>query len=281
MSLGLGDYVKAAFNARPIGMFVPPNWIGLAAFALLGLANPGFWVLGAGLEIAYLTALSTNPRFQRTVAASRSSERQRDSQAQLDGLVARLTGEHRQRYRALQERCRTIVDAQHHGAAIVPGLEAQQDGLGRLLFMYLRLLLARQAMARVLAEEGRGQALQERVEELRRQIADARVGDDLRRSLSGQVELLEQRLAGRREARQKLAYIDAELRRIEEQVELIREQAVLTTDPAVLSARIDAIAATLGGTSDWIREQQRVFGSMEDLLMDPPPLAAPRASERE
>ena len=38
MTLGFGDYVKAAFNARPIGMFVAPNWIGLAAFALLGFS---------------------------------------------------------------------------------------------------------------------------------------------------------------------------------------------------------------------------------------------------
>ena len=29
---GFFDYMAAAFNARPIGMFVAPNWIGLAAF---------------------------------------------------------------------------------------------------------------------------------------------------------------------------------------------------------------------------------------------------------
>ena len=33
---GFFDYVGAAFNARPFGMFVPPNWIGLGAFGLLG-----------------------------------------------------------------------------------------------------------------------------------------------------------------------------------------------------------------------------------------------------
>ena len=33
------DLVRAAFNARPFGMVVPPNWIGLAAFGCLGLAN--------------------------------------------------------------------------------------------------------------------------------------------------------------------------------------------------------------------------------------------------
>ncbi len=80
---GFVDYLRAAFNARPFGMFVPPNWIGLGAFALLGLANPGFWVLGLGLELGYLAVLATNPRFQRTVHASRLSSSDGDWQRRL------------------------------------------------------------------------------------------------------------------------------------------------------------------------------------------------------
>ena len=67
-------------------------------------------------------------------------------------------------------------------------------------------------------------------------------------------------------------FLDAELMRIQEQVELIREQAALSTDPELLSQRIDQIAATLGGTAQWIRDQQQVYGAMEDLLAEPPPL---------
>ena len=70
---GFTDYIRAAFNARPWGMFVAPNWIGLGAFGLLGTMDPGFWVLGAGLELGYLLALSTNPRFQRAIASKPES----------------------------------------------------------------------------------------------------------------------------------------------------------------------------------------------------------------
>ena len=66
---GFLQYLTAAFNARPFGMVVAPNWVGLAAAGLLGLANPGFWVLGAGLELGYLLVLATNERFRRIVAA--------------------------------------------------------------------------------------------------------------------------------------------------------------------------------------------------------------------
>ena len=117
-------------------------------------------------------------------------------------------------------------------------------------------------------------ALEKKVKALERQAADESLAPDLRRSLSGQLEILGQRIEQRDQAQRKLAYIDAELTRIEQQVELIREQAALSTDPEVLSRRIDEIAATLGGTGQWIRDQQQVYGAMEDLLTEPPPLAA-------
>ena len=64
------ECLRAAFSARPMGMFIPPNWIGLAAFGFLGLINPGFWLVGLGLELGYLSILTTNERFQRLVAGS-------------------------------------------------------------------------------------------------------------------------------------------------------------------------------------------------------------------
>ena len=64
------SYLAAAFNARPLGMPVPPNWFGVAAFALLGaLVNPGLWLIGLGLEGLYLWTLSRHPRFRATVDA--------------------------------------------------------------------------------------------------------------------------------------------------------------------------------------------------------------------
>ena len=106
------------------------------------------------------------------------------------------------------------------------------------------------------------------------------VSDELRRSLEGQLEILRQRQQQRADAERKLAFIDAELERIAQQVELIREQAALSTDPELLSQRIDEITATLGTTGQWIRDQQQVFGAMEDLLTEPPPLS-PDARARE
>jgi len=193
----------------------------------------------------------------------------------ISDLVARLDEADRRSYNLLSTRCRAILDDLHHNGPLATGLDTQSEGLGRLLWMYLRLLLARQAIRRVLREAERGEPIEGRLAALDAQVNAPGAGDDLRRSLNSQADILRQRLAQQTEAKGKLAYLDAELMRIQEQVELIREQAALTTDPELLSQRIDQIAATLGGTAQWIRDQQQVYGAMEDLLSEPPPVGVP------
>ena len=117
---------------------------------------------------------------------------------------------------------------------------------------------------------------------LERRLATEPLTDELRHSIEGQADILRQRINHRGEAERQMTFIEAELTRIEHQVELIREQAALSTDPVVLSGRIDEIAATLGGTSQWMRDQQQLIGAMDDLLIEAaPPLATARGRELE
>ena len=272
---GFWRYLKAAFNARPFGMLVPPNWIGLALFGLLGMMNPGFWVIGAGLELGYLGLLVTNGRFQRAINARQANVSEESWSGKIEQLAGKLTDQDQRRYVALLARCRAILDQQSHGGSTVTaGLESQNAALSRLAWMYLRLLLMRQAIDKVLVDDAdpRNLRLEQRILDLRKRLADESTGEDLRRSLTSQLEIVEQRRDQRNEGADKLAFLEAELTRIQEQVELIREQAVLSTDPELLSQRIDEITTTLGGTSQWIRDQQQVYGVMEDLVAEPPPL---------
>ena len=278
---GFTDYIRAAFNARPWGMFVAPNWIGLGAFGLLGTMDPGFWVLGAGLELVYLLALSTNPRFQRAIASKPESEVRSEWNDRIQRLTRQLNEEDRSRYGALTARCRSIIELQEEGASeTTHGLETQADSLGRLTWMFLRLLVARGTIRTILRDGEEDEQLAQRHAALKRQVDDPAAAPELRRSIAGQMEILEQRLEQRKQAESKLAFIDAEIARIEEQVELIREQAAMSTNPELLSRRIDEITATLGGTGQWIRDQQQMYGAMEDLLSEPPPLT-PDARARE
>jgi len=278
------DYVHAAFNARPAGMFVPPNWIGLGIFGFLGVLNPGFWIIGLGCELAYLGWLGTHPRFQKLVSGDRHLDERRRWQARLSESIRQLPPEDQQRYRALEARCQGILEQQSRGTTLSPpSLSEQGEGLGRLVWIYLRLLITRESIRKIIRESSnspeQAAELKERIDKLQEQLKQPSVGEDLRKSLTAQLEILQQRQEKKREAVEKLAFMDAELTRIQEQVELLREQAVLSTDPEVVSQRIDQVTTTLGGTTQWICDQQKIYGAMEDLLSDPPPLVVQSSKE--
>lgn len=279
----LWDYIHAAFSARPAGMFVPPNWIGLGIFGFLGVLNPGFWIIGVGCELAYLGWLGSHPRFQRLVSGDLQLNERRRWQDRLYELIRQLPPEDQQRYRTLEGRCQGILQQQSHGIAPSPGLDEQGEGLGRLTWIYLRLLLTRESIRKIIRESSnspeQAAELKERIDKLQQQLQQPSTGDDLRKSLTSQIEILQQRQEKKREAAEKLAFLDAELIRIQEQVELLREQSVLSTDPEVVSQRIDQVTTTLGGTNQWIRDQQKIYGAMEDLLSDPPPLVVQSTKE--
>lgn len=270
------SYLKAAFNARPFGMFIAPNWIGLAGFGLLGLTNPGFWLLGAGAELAYLLALVTNGRFQRVVDRRSTAGEEDEWKGRMEAMVRRLSDTDQARYVAFVSRCRTILDQLTQQDPSGSAAKVHGENLSKLIWVYIRLLVARRAMSRVLKEPtmGETQEIEHRLAEVRARLADESLGPDLRRSLTSQAEILEQRVSQRREGREKLDFLEAEILRIQEQVELLREQSALSTDAEGISARLDEITGSLGGASQWINDQQKLYGSMDDLLDEPPPVAA-------
>jgi hypothetical protein len=119
--------------------------------------------------------------------------------------------------------------------------------------------------------EGSGGDFSQKIRHLETQL-QAEADDNLKQSLTGQLDILRQRANTQKEGRTKISFLESELDRIEQQVELLREQALLAGDPAALSRRIDEVGATLTGTSQWIRDQQKIYGEVEALIDEPAPL---------
>jgi hypothetical protein len=268
MTAGFKDYLREAFNARPWGMFVAPNWIGLAGFGLLGVLNPGFWLVGAGLELAYLVSLTGSARFRRLVDARLAGAAEDDWKAKLAARLQQLPPDDEERFHKLEERCRAIL-AQQQAAGAVPDVHLQSEGLGRLISIFLGLLQARQSLLQILA--GSGDDFSGKIQILEAQLQHEK-DENLRQSLTGQLEILRQRTNMQNEGRTKISFLESELDRIEQQVELIREQALLAADPAALSRRIDEVGATLNSTSQWIRDQQKMSGEIDAIFDEPPPI---------
>lgn len=253
-------YLLAAFNARPLGMLVPPNWIGLAAIGLVGaLVHPGFWLIGAGLELAYLLAVSTNTRFRQIVDGPTSAPGPDPRHA---ALLASLSAGDRARQITLERRGAELVALLARTGAFTGHEETAQ-----LCWLHLRLLAARAGAATV--AQGSEADLRQRCEDLERQLADPEQDDATRGSLERQRQVLEERRAGLKEAAIRLRFIDAELERIRQQVELASEQALLAGDAAGLARTVDLVSGSLSEANRWLADRRDILADLDPLAGAP------------
>src|SRR5260370_10372429 len=97
------SFVKEALNLQY-------NWIamaGVAAFALVsGSGLP--LLLGAGVELMYLSLVPNNSRFQRLVRSWKWEEEKRQYEKKLSAMFGELPPEMRTRYAHVAEVCQAI-----------------------------------------------------------------------------------------------------------------------------------------------------------------------------
>lgn len=272
--LSFGDYLLAAFTQRkriPLLGHLPLNLMALGVFAVLGLANPGFWLLGTAFETAYLFLRSSSARFQKLVQGQRLLDAQRSWEDHLHAEVNKLEEADRERYRRLLEQCRRILGLSEALGEDSLGSfrDLRSRSLNQLLAIFLRLLRSRALIADNVEGIDR-KALELEVKTLGERMAALPEGDDppLARSLQGTLDIQRKRLANLDRAEASLRVIEAELKRIERQAELLREEAAVSGGPANLSDRLDEVTTAMTETSRWMDEQAELLG----------PLALPEAS---
>lgn len=276
------SYLGAAFSARPLGMPIPPNWFVLAAFGLLGaFLDPGFWLIGAGLEVAYLALLSRSRRFRAVVDAGARAEASTDPEAwavRRQRLLDELESSEQRRQVELEERCVEIAAALRGR----PGGETQVEGLTRLAWLHLRLLAARAAIRRVQRDSPQETTALDRAEaDLRDRLSRDDLDAELRRTLEQQAVVIEARRTAHAQAGRRLERLDAEVERIRQQVALVREQTLLAADDAELGRSVDALSASLTEAHRWLQEERDLLAGLE-LDAAPPPdvLLAPAPPPR-
>lgn len=274
---GRRSYIAAAFNARPLGMPVPPNWFGIAAFALLGaLVNPGLWLIGAGLEGLYLWTLSRNERFRATVDAG--SDRQ-DWNSRYDALTGSLDTASRQSQEAIEQQAAEIVAL----LARTGATESQITDVRQMAWLHLKLLAARASMVEVIESADREKRnLEEQERRLIDRLSKDDVTDELRRSLEQQLAVIRTRREAHADAQRRRELVEAELERLRQQVSLVREQALLATDERSAASSLDALSASLNEANRWLKDQRELFAGLDDLTDEPPPpeLLQPKSRSR-
>jgi hypothetical protein len=274
---GRRSYLAAAFNARPLGMPLPPNWFALAAFGLLGFfVNPGFWLIGAGLEGLYLWMLARNARFQATVDASNG---QSDWHARYGSLYALLDEDSCNRQDIIEHRAREIVDLLSRTGAT----ETQKSDVRQMAWLHLKLLAARASIQQVIASADHDKRnLEDQERRVIERLGGAGLSDDLKRSLEQQLEVLRERRSAHADAERRRELVEAELERLRQQVSLVREQALLATDEHSVATSLDALSASLNEANRWLKDQREIFAGLEDFTDEAPPadLLQPKVSNR-
>ncbi len=267
--LGFFDYVKKAFFWRtqvPLLGHLPFNVAAVAGFGVLGLANPGFWLLGAGLELAYLVGTASNKRFQNLVNAKGAAARHRSSEQRLFDAVQRLERDSQERFYALLTQCREIaaISETLSQGSVASMTKMRTGGLNQMLWIFLRLLTSREVLLDSL-KTSQKEVVEQEIGELEERLAAIDQDTSLARSLRSSLEIQQKRLETLGRSRENLEVVEAELDRIESQVALLREEAAVSGRADVLSDRLDSVTGALSETNRWMDQHSELFSGLEGL----------------
>jgi hypothetical protein len=265
-SLGFLDYLKEAFHVRaPVPLLgpMPVNYLGLALVAVLGIANPGFWLLGAAAEITFLAMLTTNRRFQNLIDARQLQAVKESYESRVKKALERLQPKSRERYYRLLEQGQKVLGlSEVLEENDMSGLRKMRSGgLNQLLWIFLRLLTSREVLADNLARVDES-ALEAEIANLEKRIGEAGAESQLARALSGTLDIQRRRLANYERANESMLVVEAELERIEQQIVLLREEAAVSGKAEILSNRLDAVTSTMSETNRWMEQNAELFGEL-------------------
>jgi len=281
---GMKGYLKEAFLFRWNLLFFLG---GLAGAAIAPLPDVTLPLLFAG-ELAYLTALTSLPRFRAAIdakfhAAQGTAPAATTTAPSLVVMLAGLPGDLRRRFEELHGRC---VEMRHLAVGVrgASGRDAgsaeeiRTPGLDRLLWLFLRLLMSKNALDRFLQTMS-SEEIKTRLEQLKKDLASAQqavtggaAGDDrIVRSLQDSVAMAELRLDNYDRARKNAQFVSIELDRMESKIQALAEMAVNRQDPDLISSQVDSAAESMRQTEKAVSELQHLTG-LADELQDPPPI---------
>ena len=265
LRLNFIDYVKSAllnhWNLLALGG-------GLVGGLLSGHADIAVPLLLAA-EVTYLAGLASHDKFQRHVdaqahKAARAMAAQERTEPALGRMFAALDPASRARFEALRRRARDLrklaADFRPGVSAAAPIEDLQGEAVNKLLWIFLKLLYSRHAVARFIAGTAENM--------LRGQIAEmeaklARLGDPTedtpqvvraRRSLSDTLASANLRLQNLNKAKENHLFLELEADRLEQKIISIAELSVNRQDPDFISSEVDGVAATMEHTEAAIND---------------------------
>jgi hypothetical protein len=270
-------YVKEAFKSQY-------NLIGLGGLALFALVSGSALplLLGAGIELIYLSLVPNNSRFQRLVRSWKYAEQKRQHETSLNAIFEELPPEMRLRYAEVDKLCRSIRE-NYNRLSASSQIFAQQmeDRLQGLAQSYVRLLYAAYQYRQYLLTTTPN-SIQRDINELKKGLAsDTPKVQEINRK---RIEILSKRLEKFDKAQESGKVVDAQCAAMEEVLQLIRDQSVTLRDPQQVSDQLENLVHDVEQTEETVKEVESIFdmaspemtGTLAPLPAPAPPETDPR-----
>ncbi len=276
---GLRDYVKHAF-LYPWNLLF---FLGGAALAAMSPQPDALLPIIGGLELAYLTGLSSIPRFRTAIDAKFAAKRRgassdtatTSSQQSLDRILESLPAPALRRFLLLRQRCfemRSIASGVRGQAGPDSAESIRTPALDRLLYLFLRLLVSQNGLDRFLRSTSEKE-LEAKLADVRARFEAAKAAGDerVKNSLQDSVADAELRLDNYRKAAKDAEFVAIELDRIETKIQALIEMGVSRQDPDYLSHQVTAAAESMQHTEAAVNQLQHLTG-LADQIEEPPPI---------
>lgn len=281
------DYLKLAFFNRW-------NLLGLGgaaaaaciAFPLMPVTLP----LIAAVEIAFVTLVASNPRFQRSMDAqayaAESARSMQNLSQRFNQLYYALADEAQKKFNQLRERCEILRPTLQSDAEppASEGLDimsnSQLKGVNRLLWVYLKLLHTRATLDKFLKATDEKEIVKleqntkERLAALPKEGADE-ITEKKRSSLKDTLNTATARLDNLNRAKSNHEYVELELERIAAKLTALSEMAINRQDPAAITTEVEDVARSVESTEQAIGDLQKFTGFTAEDIEAPPILSAP------
>ncbi|MBZ5727636.1 MAG: hypothetical protein LAP87_21890 [Acidobacteriia bacterium] len=267
------SYVKAAFHWQY-------NWIamaGAAGFALVsGSALP--LLLGAGVELIYLSTVPHNSRFQRLVRSWRYAEEKREREKSLSAMFYELPPEMRTRYARLDQMCRDIRENYKRltstSQMFVDQMESKLEGLSQSYVRLLNAAFHHREYLRVTDPE----SIKREAAQLQKDLPqDSPKVQEINRK---RIEILTKRTEKFEKVKENCQVVDAQCAAVEDVLQLIRDQSVTMHDPQQISDHLDNLVKDVEQTEETVREVESIFDISPLATPDFEGGASPRARVR-
>ena len=269
--LSYWDYVREAYHLRiPVPLLggLPLNKLALLGFGILGVGNPGFWLLGLGFEAAYLLTIPGNSRFQNVIRGRRLEQQVQDWSLKKEHFLRQLKGDYLRRYDRLAAKIELMLRGSPAGQQTIDDLNS--SSLEQLLWLFLKLLLSLQNLDGLLLQKDLRKELEEEIASTKQRIASEKQESPFTRSLKATLEINERRLSNLVRADESKRTVEAELDRIEKQITLLGEELLLSGSPESVSLRLDGIMQSLNDTTRWMSENSDLLESVKEGGAPPP-----------